>query len=96
MSALINVTSIISSNNSLADEFAGKLLVPLDLLKTCVDNEVIPHLKRFARKDIDSDNVLEAAAGILFDKCSFGIPTNNIAQRLRREGVWKSVCSSLK
>ena len=52
-----------------ADEFAGRLLVPLDMLKECVEEEVIPHLKRFARKDIDSDNVLEAAAGILFDKC---------------------------
>jgi hypothetical protein len=79
-----------------ADEFAGRLLVPLDMLKECVKEEVIPHLKRFARKDIDSDNVLEAAAGILFDKCNFGIPTNNIAQRLRREGVWESVCSSLR
>ena len=35
-------------------------------------------------------------AGILFDKCNFGIPTSNIAQRLRREGLWESVCSSVR
>lgn len=80
---------------SQADEFAGRLLVPLDMLKKSVEEKVIPHLRKFARKDIDSDNVLEAAAGIIFDYCEFGIPANNIAQRLRREGIWRSVCSAL-
>ncbi len=72
-----------------ANEFAGRLLVPHDVLKSEVEKlyktiQKDPDLKKYLKKD--NDAVLAGIAPTLHKK--FAVSEKVIRERVRREGLW--------
>ena len=71
---------------SQADEFAGRLLVPVEALKKAISAEVAPLLKTASRNELESDEVIDVIATFINQR--FGVSSNVLAIRIQREKLW--------
>jgi len=69
-----------------ADEFAGRLLVPIAELTRVLLRDIPANILRFSKNQLASDEVIDVVAALTCAK--FGVCQYTMAKRIRRERLW--------
>jgi len=69
-----------------ADEFAGRLLVPIAELTRVLRRDIPANILRFSKNQLASDEVIDVVAALTCAK--FGVCQYTMAKRIRRERLW--------